>query len=88
MPIKKGKSTVDSKRKEAISSPETKKKGSKSKTTLRKQGSKEATLVVAPREGTLDNPGDVLGLNASMLKNMAVTEKTLNKEEVGKLDLN
>ncbi|GFZ05152.1 glutathione S-transferase TAU 19 [Actinidia rufa] len=57
---------------------------------------KEATHVVAPGEGTLANPGDVLGLNASMVENLAVAEKfqesviplpPFDREEVGKLDL-
>ena len=45
-------------------------------------------------EGTSANPGDVLGLNASMLENPVVAEKLLegaippfDREEVGKLDL-
>ena len=51
-------------------------------------------LVVAPGEGTLANPSDVLGLNTSMLENSTVAEKLLegvippfDREEVGKLDL-
>ena len=94
-PIKKGISTTDSKGKKAMSLPETKKKRSKSKATLSKATSKEATPTVASREGTSDNPDNVLGLNASMLENPAVAKKLLegmippfDREEVGKLDLN
>ncbi|GFZ16759.1 hypothetical protein Acr_26g0000290 [Actinidia rufa] len=43
----------------------------------KKKARKGATPVVAPRKGTSANPGDVLGLNASMLENSAVAEKLL-----------
>ena len=49
---------------------------------------------MAPEEGTSANPGDVLGLNASMLENLVVENKLLeivipqfDREEVGKLDV-
>ena len=56
--------------------------------------SRGATPLVALGEGTLANPSDVLGLNASMLKSLANVEKLLegvipsfDREETGKLDL-
>ena len=88
-PNKKG-----SKGKGIMSSPKAKKKVAKSKATSSKAASKGATPRVALREGTLANPGHVLGLRASMLKNPTVAEKLLegvippiDREEVGKLNL-
>ena len=82
-PSKKGKSMADSNG-----------KGAMSKVTSSKVPSKGAVPIVAPREGTLANPGNVLGLNASMLKNPIMAKKLLegvilpfNRDEVSKLDL-
>ena len=51
-PIKKGKFTVDSKGKKAMSPLEAKNNRSKSKATSSKAVSKEATPAMAPEEGT------------------------------------
>ncbi|GFZ00893.1 hypothetical protein Acr_14g0005280 [Actinidia rufa] len=71
-----------------------KKKRNKSKGTSSKRASKGVVPMVALEEGTSANPGDVLGLNPSMLENPAMAEKLLkgviqpfDKEEVGKLNL-
>ncbi|PSR89305.1 Transcriptional activator somA like [Actinidia chinensis var. chinensis] len=99
-PSKKDKQTSDAKTKGSMPPPQDKKKGSsgkaltKSRATSHVAASKRAVPVVVPREGTLANPGAVFGLNASILENPVVAEKllegvipSLDKEEVGRLDL-
>ncbi|GFZ17082.1 hypothetical protein Acr_26g0003520 [Actinidia rufa] len=79
---------------------EDKKKGSSGKAPAKSRVASNAMMskgvvpTIAPEEGTLANPGAILGLNASMLENPDVVEKLLkgvipplDKKEVGRLDL-
>ncbi|GFZ14144.1 hypothetical protein Acr_24g0003340 [Actinidia rufa] len=91
LPTKKVKSAADLKGKRTTSPPEVKKN---TKVTSSKIASKGARTTMAPGEGTSANPNDVLGLNASMLKNPIVAEiffegmiPSFDREEVSKLDL-
>ena len=89
LPSKKGKIVTDSKGKETMPPLKAKKQAAKSS----KAKSRGATPAMAIGEGTSANPGDVLGLNASMMESSTVAEKLLegvipsfDKEETGKLD--
>ncbi|GFY89061.1 hypothetical protein Acr_06g0010010 [Actinidia rufa] len=91
LPIKKVKSTVNSKGKGTTSPHKAKKKF---KLTPSKTASKGPRLVVVVGEGTSAIPSDVLGLTASMLDNPTMVEKLLervippfDREKVGKLNL-
>ncbi|GFY81052.1 hypothetical protein Acr_01g0008610 [Actinidia rufa] len=99
MPYKKGKAASDAKKKGPMSPFEEKKKRyfvkfpAKARASPNKLTSKAVTSPTT-EESTSANPGVILGLNASILQNPIVTEKLLegmipplNKEEVGKLDL-
>ena len=98
--LKKGQTGYKGQEKGGHAATRGKKKGlaakalTKSKVTSSRTSTKAAPTVTDPGEGTLANPGVILGLNASMLENPTMVEKLLERliphakrDAVEKLDL-